>query len=243
MIQKAKRIIRDGNRIVVLSGEGLSTENGLLGLRAEKLEYDIEAEYGYSPEEIASMAFYNRRTEMFYNYYKKYVIDLEKMKPQKAHYAIAELEKQGKLSHVITNSIYGLYQMAGVKQIMELHGSIHRNICPRCNRTYPVEYIANAAGVPYCEHCKIPIQPTFYMFGERLDNGLVSECTEIVSKADIAILLGLSWNSPLVDYVKNYFNGNHVIIIEGKQDFNKNLDTSVVLEGSCNEILPQIING
>lgn len=239
-IEEARQIIKESNHIVVLSGRRMMLETGLIGRRAEERVYEIEEEFGYSPEEILTSAFWSRRTELFFDYYKRYVLVLESMKPTDAHYAIAKLEQQGKLLTVITRTIYGLHQMAGITKVIEIHGSVHRNVCPKCGKNYDADYIVNAKGVPKCEHCQIVIQPKFCMFGEKVDNGKVSQSADAIGKADLAIMAGASIDSSLGYYVRRYYHGKHIILIDEKLAPGDDV-ADIILQGNCQEILPKII--
>ena len=105
--------------------------------------------------------------EGFYEFYKEKMMYLN-AKPNAAHKKIAELEAAGKLTAVITQNIDGLHQAAGSKNVLELHGSIHRNYCMECGRSYDAAYVKNAEGIPHCE-CGGMIKPDVVLYEEGLD--------------------------------------------------------------------------
>lgn len=240
LINRARKILKDSNNIVILSGNSLMEETGLTDLRAEKKAYDIEIEYGFSPEEIMTEGFFSRRTHLFFRYYREHVLEMDKMVPTPAHEAAAKLEEDMKLKAVITKSVYGLYQEAGVNNVIELHGSIHRNICNRCGRNFPVSFIAESKGVPHCPDCQIAIHPKFTMFGERLDNGKISRAAEAISSADTLILAGAALDSSMGTYAKQYYRGEHFITINDVPEKDNPMIT-LAFTGKCSEILPQIV--
>lgn len=240
LINRARRILKDSNNVVILSGTKLMEETGLTDLRAEKKAYDIEISYGFSPEEMLTEGFFSRRTHLFFRYYREHVLEMDKMFPTPAHEAVAKLEEDMKLKAVITRDVYGLYQEAGVNNIIELHGSIHRNLCPRCGRNFPVSFIVDSKGVPHCPDCQVAIHPKFTMFGERVDNGKISRAAEAVSSADTLILAGAELDSPLGTYAKQYYRGQHFIIVNDVPEKDNPMIT-LAFTGKCSEILPQIV--
>ena len=133
-----KSAIMECNNIVFMSGSGFLREIGVPNYRDEQEAYDIELEYGYSPEDLFSTSFFSTRPEQFFRYYKNKILYLDG-KPNNAYYALARLEQQGKLKTIITRSMYGIHQMAGSKHVLELHGSIYQNFCMNCGATYPAE--------------------------------------------------------------------------------------------------------
>ena len=128
-IKKLQEIIDDSSRIVFFGGAGVSTESNIPDFRSADGLY--QQDYKYSPEQIVSHSFFMRNTEGFYEFYKDKMMFLD-AKPNAAHRKLAELEKKGKLTAVITQNIDGLHQMAGSRNVLELHGSIHRKISRCC---------------------------------------------------------------------------------------------------------------
>lgn len=241
MLQKIKSLIQESKSIVVFSGVNLLRESGLTCPWAEERAYEIEEIYGYSPEEIISYDFFRRKKEIFYRFYKEVVLDMEKIQPTQAHHAIARLEKQGKLNHVITRDIFGQYQMAGVSRVIELFGTIHTNICPKCGREYSLDYVYRSLGVPICGKCKAVLRPAFSFFGESMDNNKISKSAEVVSKADMVIIAGTTMDSNLTRSLLKYFSGDRVILINDEPNYGDDL-ANCVLYGKCGDILPQIIS-
>ncbi len=241
LINRARRILKDSNNVVVLSGVKLMEETGLTDLRAEKKAYDIEITYGFSPEEMLTEGFFSRRTHLFFRYYREHVLQMEKLVPTPAHEAVAKLEEDMKLKAVITRTVYGLYQEAGVNNVIELHGSIHKNICPRCGRNFTASFIAESKeSVPHCPDCQVAIHPKFTMFGERIDNGKISRAAEAVSSADTLILAGAALDSPLGTYAKQYYRGEHFITINDVPEPDNPMIT-LSFTGKCSEIMPKIV--
>ena len=134
-------------RIAFLGGAGLSTESGIPDFRSSNGVYAALQAYGRPPEELLSHEFFLRHTDVFFDYYRKYLVHPQ-AKPNPAHYALARLEQQGKLTAVITQNIDELHQRAGSRNVLELHGSVYRNHCMECGKSWPVEAVLKADGVP-----------------------------------------------------------------------------------------------
>ena len=143
-----KKWIDESNYIVFFGGAGVSTESNIPDFRSIDGLYNQK--YKYPPETILSHSFFVQKPEEFYDFYRDKMIYME-AKPNKAHYALAELEKQGKLKAVITQNIDGLHQAAGSKSVYELHGTIMKNYCTRCGREYPLSTIIESKGIPRCQ--------------------------------------------------------------------------------------------
>jgi NAD-dependent deacetylase len=147
-IEKFQEIINKSNNIVFFGGAGVSTESGIPDFRSVDGIYNQE--YDYSPETILSHSFFQQKTEDFYQFYKKKMIYLN-AKPNAAHKKLAEFETVGKLKAIVTQNIDGLHQIAGSKEVLELHGSIHRNYCKKCKKKFDANYIIKSSGIPTCE--------------------------------------------------------------------------------------------
>ena len=147
-IQQLQRMIDESSRIVFFGGAGVSTESSIPDFRSTDGLY--HQTYQYPPEVIVSHTFFVQKTEEFYDFYKKKMI-FPDAKPNPAHLKLAELEKTGKLTAVVTQNIDGLHQKAGSQKVFELHGSVHRNYCQKCHKFFDVNYVAGAEGVPRCD--------------------------------------------------------------------------------------------
>ena len=134
MDPRLRQIPKDTRRMAFLGGAGLSTESGIPDFRSEDGIYKAQQAYGYPPEVLLSHDFFMAKPEIFFDYYRKYLL-YPNAKPNKAHYALARLEQMGKLTAVITQNIDGLHQAAGSKNVLELHGSVHRNYCMNCHKS------------------------------------------------------------------------------------------------------------
>lgn len=208
-IAELQRLIDNSNKIVFFGGAGVSTESGIPDFRSVDGLYNQK--YDYPPEEILSHTFFERNTEEFYRFYRDKMLCLDK-KPNKAHLKIAELEKAGKLSAVVTQNIDGLHQAAGSKRVYELHGSVLRNYCRKCRKFYTAEYIKNSEGVPKCE-CGGVIKPDVVLYEEGLDDSVVSGALNAIMQADLLIIAGTSLTVyPAAGFIR-YFRGDKIVLI------------------------------
>lgn len=201
--------IKESSNIVFFGGAGVSTESGIPDFRSVDGLYNQK--YKYPPETIISHSFFERDPEEFYRFYRDKLI-IKGAKPNAAHLRLAELERQGKLKAVITQNIDGLHQLAGSRNVLELHGSTLRNYCLRCGRTYGVEAIENCTGVPKCA-CGGTIRPDVVLYEEGLDSEILQKSVRAIAEADVLIVGGTS----LVVYpaagLINYYRGNKLVLI------------------------------
>ena len=203
--EELQKMIDESNNIVFFGGAGVSTESNIPDFRSADGLY--QEKYVYPPEQVVSHTFFMRKTELFYEFYKEKMMFLD-AKPNKAHLKLAELEEAGKLKAVITQNIDGLHQMAGSKNVLELHGSIHRNYCMKCGKFYDAKYVKDADGIPKCD-CGGTLKPDVVLYEEGLDNATIQKSIRAIQEADMLIIGGTS----LVVYpaagLIDYFRGKY----------------------------------
>ena len=208
--KELKQIVDDAGSVVFFGGAGVSTASGIPDFRSPGGLY--HQKFAYPPEEMLGHDFFYRHTEEFYEFYRTRMIALD-AKPNQAHLKLAELEREGKLTGVVTQNIDGLHQMAGSEKVFELHGSVHRNNCTRCGRTYSAEWILGTSGVPHCEDCGALIKPDVVLYGESLDEECIMGAINAIARADVLIVGGTS----LVVYpaagLVRYFQGSKLVIV------------------------------
>lgn len=207
--EQLQKIIDDSSRIVFFGGAGVSTESGIPDFRSADGIY--HQKYKYSPEQVVSHSFFLRYPEAFYEFYKEKMMCFD-AKPNPAHMKLAELEKAGKLTAVVTQNIDGLHQAAGSRTVYELHGSIHRNYCMECGKFYDAQYVKNAEGVPRCE-CGGMIKPDVVLYEEGLDQKTIQGAVQAIASADTLIIGGTSLVVyPAAGFI-DYFHGKHLVVI------------------------------
>ena len=208
-IEQLQEIIDESSRIVFFGGAGVSTESGIPDFRSADGIY--HQKYKYSPEQVVSHSFFVRYPEAFYEFYKEKMMALD-ARPNPAHIKLAELEKAGKLTAVVTQNIDGLHQAAGSRNVYELHGSIHRNYCMRCGKFYDADYVKGYDGVPRCGGGGM-IKPDVVLYEEGLDQDTIQGAVRAISQADTLIIGGTSLVVyPAAGFI-DYFNGKHLVVI------------------------------
>ena len=236
-INKLQQIINASDNIVFFGGAGVSTESGIPDFRSERGIFKSLEKYGDTPENLVSHSYYLDHTEEFFEYYKDNLV-FKDAQPNPAHLKLAELEKAGKLKAVITQNIDGLHQKAGSKEVLELHGSIHRNYCQICNKEYSLNYILESEAIPRCE-CGGIIKPDVVLYEEPLNNAILSFAIDYISNAETLIIGGTS----LVVYpaagLINYFNGKNLVLINKSETPYDHL-ASLVINDAIGETLSQI---
>ena len=233
--KKLQEIIDDSSNIVFFGGAGVSTESSIPDFRSADGLY--HQQYKYSPEQIVSHSFFMRNTEGFYEFYKEKMMFLD-AEPNPAHLKLAELEEAGKLSAVITQNIDGLHQAAGSRNVLELHGSIHRNYCQKCGKFYDVAYVKNSEGIPVCE-CGGRIKPDVVLYEEGLDSHVIQESIQAISRADTLIIGGTSLIVyPAAGFI-DYFRGKHLVVIN-KSATAREVGAELTIAAPIGEILGQI---
>lgn len=204
-----QEIIDASRRVVFFGGAGVSTESGIPDFRSVDGLYNQT--YAYPPETILSRTFFELHPKEFFRFYRDKMLILD-AKPNKAHLKLAEMEKKGKLSAVVTQNIDGLHQRAGSKNVFELHGSVYRNYCMDCGKFYPPEYILNSRDIPRCE-CGGVIKPDVVLYEEGLDNATVTGALREISAADTLIVAGTSLSVYPAAGFLDYFRGRELVLI------------------------------
>lgn len=228
-------MIDNSKRIVFFGGAGVSTESGIPDFRSVDGLYNQK--YDYPPEQILSHTFFMHYTEEFYRFYRDKMLCLDK-KPNKAHLKLAELEKAGKLTAVVTQNIDGLHQAAGSKKVYELHGSVLRNYCMKCGKFHSAEYIKNSNGVPKCE-CGGVIKPDVVLYEEGLDDSTVTGALNAIQSADTLIIAGTSLTVyPAAGFISYFKGGNIVLINRDETPFDNK--ANLVFHEKVGELLDKI---
>lgn len=238
-IQKLKEIIDTSKSTIFLGGAGVSTESGIPDFRSAAGLYSQDNDLGYPPEYLLSHSFFIKETDKFYNYYRNNLI-YEDAKPNKAHIALAELEKRGKLDAVVTQNIDGLHELAGSKNVIQIHGSVFRNYCMDCNKTYGIEKITQSVGIPKCDECGGLVRPDVVLYEEGLDMSLLEKAVNYVKGAETLIVGGTSLNVYPVAGLLEYFSGKNLVIIN-KTITNYDNRADLVFRDSIGDVLTSVL--
>ena len=230
--------IAASDNIVFFGGAGVSTESGIPDFRSTDGLYHQKFEY--PPETILSHTFFYQHTEYFYRFYREKMLPLE-AEPNAAHRALAALERAGKLRAIVTQNIDGLHQKAGSKNVFELHGSIWRNYCTKCGKSYSAEFIRDSGGVPHCA-CGGLIKPDVVLYEEGLDEKTIKGAVRAIAEADVLIVGGTSLTVYPAAGLIRYYGGNRLVLInrdETPYDGYANL----IFREPIGQVLGQCVNG
>jgi len=213
-IQRLREMIEESENIVFFGGAGVSTESGVPDFRSKDglyNQHDVRFEK-YQPEYLLSHTCLVREPEVFFEFYRQ-KMDARNVRPNAAHYALAELEKRGKLKAVVTQNIDGLHQRAGSKNVFEIHGTTEKNYCMRCGKKYPGDYIFKSKErVPHCD-CGGIVRCDVTLYEEALPEDAVGEAIRAILRADMLIIGGTSLRVyPAASYI-GYFRGAHTVVI------------------------------
>ena len=234
-LETLQRWIDQSRNMVFFGGAGVSTESGIPDFRSVDGLY--HQKYDYPPEEILSRTFFDRRPEEFFRFYRDKMLCLE-AKPNPAHKKLAQLEEAGKLRSVVTQNIDGLHQLAGSRRVWELHGSVHRNHCMRCGKSYPVEFIRDSRGIPTCS-CGGVVKPDVVLYEESLDSRVLQGALTDIQSADLLIIGGTSLVVYPAASLIQYFQGEHLVLInKSPTPYDRRADLAIA--GPIGEILGQI---
>jgi len=238
-IERLREIVKNSDNIVFFGGAGVSTESNIPDFRSADGLYSKKTKSKYSPEEMLSHTFFLRHTKEFFEFYKNKMI-YKDAKPNLAHIALAKLEQAGKLKAVITQNIDGLHQMAGSKNILELHGSVHRNYCTKCGKFYDLEFIINSVDIPKCI-CGGIVKPDVVLYEEPLDSEVIDASLDYISKAEVLIVGGTSLSVYPAAGLISYFKGKHLILIN-KTSTPYDRYAEIVINDSIGKTLDKVIS-
>ena len=205
-----QRIIDKSRRIVFFGGAGVSTESGIPDFRSVDGLY--HQQYDEPPETILSHSYFMRNPEGFFRFYRQKMLPLS-ARPNTAHLKLAELERAGRLQAVITQNIDGLHQKAGSRNVLELHGSIWRNHCMVCGKSYSPEFIwDDPRPVPLCG-CGGRIKPDVVLYEEGLDEEILARAIHALRTADTLMVAGTSLTVYPAAGLIRYFRGDDLVLI------------------------------
>ena len=235
-MEKLQEWVDNSHRIVFFGGAGVSTESGIPDFRSTDGLY--HQKYKYPPEEMLSHTMYERHTAEFYDFYRDKLLYPD-AKPNDAHKKLAELERAGKLSAIVTQNIDGLHQAAGSKTVYELHGSVLRNYCRKCHREYGLDFILHSTGIPLCPACGGVVKPDVVLYEESLDQRTLEGAVRAISNADMLIIAGTSLAVYPASGLVNYYDGDRLAVIN-RSPTPMDSRANLVITGSVGKILRQI---
>ena len=235
-VERLKELVSRCDNIVFFGGAGVSTESGIPDFRSVDGLYSQK--YDYPPETILSHDFFMKNTSQSYRFYREKML-FPDAEPNDAHRALSELEKKGKVRAVITQNIDSLHQKSGSRNVLELHGSVHRNYCMKCSRFYDLEYIMNSRDIPRCE-CGGIIKPDVVLYQEGLDNDTIEKAIRYISQAEMLIIGGTSLGVYPAAGLVDYFRGKDLVLIN-KGATSRSCRASLVIDRKIGEVFRNLL--
>ena len=235
-IRRLAEVISGCDNIVFFGGAGVSTESGIPDFRSADGVYNMK--YKYPPERIVSHSFFMSNTSEFYTFYREKMLHPDAM-PNKAHYALVELEKQGKLKAIVTQNVDGLHHKAGSVNVFELHGSRSRYYCMDCGIKYGMDVVFEAKDIPLCK-CGGIIRPDVVLFEESLDDTVIAMSVDAIMHAEVLIVGGTSLNVYPAAGLIQYYGGDMLVLIN-KSETPFDSQAKIVIRDAIGETLHQVI--
>ncbi len=237
-VEKLAQIIKESNNIVFFGGAGVSCESGIPDFRSANGLYN---EKSIIPAEvILSHSFFMKDSNYFYNFYKSKMVYKDSL-PNDCHKALAILERMGKLKGVITQNIDGLHQLAGSKNVLELHGTIHKNHCMKCNTFYSLDYILDSNETPRCSICGGIIKPDVVLYEEQLDYNVLEKSINLISNCDTLIIGGTSLTVYPASGLVRYFRGKNLILINKSATQYDNI-CNLLINDNIGKVFKEVMN-
>lgn len=234
-IQTLRQWVQDSENVVFFGGAGVSTESNIPDFRSADGLY--HQHYDVPPETMLSHSYFVRHPEEFFRFYREKMICLT-AKPNPAHRKLAQWEQEGKLRAVITQNIDGLHQMAGSKRVIELHGSVHRNICQRCGKIYDAQWIMQTEGVPHCD-CGAMVKPDVVLYEESLNEQDIEDAVAAIEQAEVLIVGGTSLAVYPAAGLIRYYRGHKLALIN-RDPTPYDRQANLLLHGNIGQIMQQL---
>ena len=234
-VAKLKELVDGSDNIVFFGGAGVSTESGIPDFRSTDGLY--HQKWKYPPETILSHTFYESNPEEFFRFYRAKLL-APGVQPNAAHKKLADWEQAGKLKAIVTQNIDGLHQAAGSRNVLELHGSVHRNYCEKCGKFHDFDFMLHSSGIPRCE-CGGIVKPDVVLYEEGLDQKTLNDSVRAIAEADLLIIGGTSLNVYPAAGLINYYRGNKLVLIN-KSAVARDLAAGLVITDPIGEVLGQL---
>ena len=238
-VLELKKLIDESDSIVFFGGAGVSTESNIPDFRSENGIYNAVNQYGYPPETMLSHSFFISHPDIFFDYLRKNLIYPD-AKPNNAHIGLAKLEEMGKLKAVITQNIDNLHQMAGSKNVYELHGTLYKNYCTKCGKNFDVDYVMNSSGIPRCDKCGGIVRPDVVLYEEGLDGTTIYKSVDAIEKVDVLIVGGTSLNVYPAAGLIDYYRGNKLVLIN-KSVTSYDRRANLIIRENIGEVFKEVL--
>lgn len=231
-----KSWLEESRHTVFLGGAGVSTASGIPDFRSAHGLY-MQKKQGISYEEMLSHEYFVRHPEEFYEFLR-HVMLYPDAKPNPAHYALAKLEAEGKLEAVVTQNIDGLHQMAGSKNVIELHGNESRYFCLSCGKRYGMRFVTDCGGVPKCS-CGGTVRPDVVLYGETLNERDLARAVRYAEQAELMVVGGTSLVVYPVAGLVNYLPSGAKLVILNRDETPYDRRADLILRDDLSHVLAE----
>ena len=235
-IARLKELTEKSRAMVFFGGAGVSKESGIPDFRSVDGLY--HQAYRYPPETILSRSFYEKNPEEFYCFYRDKMLYLD-AEPNPAHKKLAQWEREGRLLAVITQNIDGLHQKAGSRNVLELHGSVHRNYCRRCGKLFDAQYLLRSSEVPRCDQCGGAVKPDVVLYEEALDQAVLQKAAGALRQADLLIVGGTSLTVYPAAGLLRYFQGSRLAVVN-QTALPLDQEADLLIQGQIGQVFSQL---
>ena len=232
-----QKIVDKSKKLVFFGGAGVSTASGIPDFRGEGGLYSRKYE-GLTPEMLLSQSFFYLHPAVFFDFYREHMVHPD-AQPSAAHKKLAELERAGKLTGLVTQNIDGLHRAAGNRLVYELHGSVHENHCMDCGRFYGLDAVLHAQGIPRCADCGGVIKPSVVLYGEPLDHYVHTGACREIARCDTLIVAGTSLTVEPAASILAYFRGKELVIIN-KEETPADARATLVIRGDIAQVMGEL---
>lgn len=241
LIQRAAQLLAQARSVVALTGAGISTPSGIPDFRS----HDTGLWENYNPMEIATIHAFRHRPEEFFRWIRPLAHQMAEARPNPAHRALAELERAGRVSTIVTQNIDGLHQRAGATDVVELHGNIYTATCMRCYHVFASDVFLHAlvdeARVPVCPDCGNILKPNVILFGEALPVQALIAAKRATAQCDVMIVAGSSLEvAPASDLPVLALSRQAKLIIVNRGTTYLDPQADVVIHDELAIVLPEI---
>ena len=238
-IDKLKEIIELNDNIVFFGGAGVSTESDIPDFRSANGVFSVKLNRHFTPEQLVSRTMFVKYPVDFFDFYKKHLVYPD-AKPNRAHFYLADLEKEGKLKAVITQNIDTLHEQAGSKNVLKFHGRVDANYCTKYKRFYNLEdFLAKTEEIPSCDKCGGVIKPYVTLYEEELDMTVFNAAINFIERADVLIIGGTSLSVYPAANLLHYFRGKYLVVIN-KSSTPQDSTADLVINGKIGEVFSKL---
>ena len=236
-----RKALFESKYTVALCCSGLLEEVGRASVRTQSRAYEIEMKYGYSPEEIFNAAFFSTRPEKFFDYYKAEILPGD-MEPGESFRYLRELEQRSLIHLMITDNTCNFYSRVGCRNVIMMHGDVEDNVCINCGKRFRADYVAKSRGIPCCDDCGKILRPKVVMFGEAVDNRLMTRAINEITKAEVLLVIGANLDGAFAERYVKYFDGKKLVVIDPEDAF-KDRVADLAIHRPVRDVLRELLEG